>query len=215
MSNAITGITLNLTKANPGVPTTLTVANDSSGLQGKAEAFVKAYNEARSTLKSLSQYDPTGKSTGILNGDSTLSSALGQLRTALSTVPGGVDSSLQYLHSIGIQSQSDGSLKLDTSVLQTAMSKNFAGVANTLSAYGTAFDTLTTNMLGTDGLISSRTEGLSATSTRLTDRIDTMTRQLTLVEKRYRAQFTALDAMMAKFSTTSNYLSQQLSALSK
>ena len=215
VSNAITGITLNLTKANLGTPTTLTVANDSSGLQSKAEAFVKAYNDARSTMKSLSQYDPTGKNTGVLNGDSTLTSALNQLRNALSTVPGGVDSSLQYLHSIGIQSQSDGSLKLDSSALQSAMNKNFAGVATTLAAYGTAFDTLTTNMLSTDGLISTRTEGLSTSSSRINDRIDTMGRQLALVEKRYRAQFTALDVMMGKFSTTSSYLSQQLSALSK
>ena len=95
------------------------------------------------------------------------------------------------------------------------MNKNFAGVATTLAAYGTAFDTLTTNMLSTDGLISTRTEGLSTSSSRINDRIDTMGRQLALVEKRYRAQFTALDVMMGKFSTTSSYLSQQLSALSK
>jgi len=34
------------------------------------------------------------------------------------------------------------------------------------------------------------------------------------MEKRYRAQFVALDAMLSSMQSTSNYLTQQLAALS-
>ena len=137
------------------------------------------------------------------------------MRSALSSIPSGVSSAYSYLADIGIVSKSDGTLKLDATTLKSATDKDFASVAKTLSAYGTSFATLTGNMIGVNGLITARSEGLSTQSDRLDARIDQMNRQLALVEKRYRAQFTALDTMMAKFSTTSSYLSQQLSQLSK
>ena len=99
-------------------------------------------------------------------------------------------------------------------VLQTAIDKNFSSVATSLAAYGTAFDTLTTSMNATDGMITSRTDGLTATSKLFATRIDEMNRQLTLVEARYRKQYTALDTIMGKLQTTSSYLTQFISSKS-
>jgi flagellar hook-associated protein 2 len=212
--DAISGVTLNLTKTNDDAPTQLTISNDTANLKTKAEGFVKAYNDARTMLKDLSKYDSTGKASGILNGDSTISSALSQLRSALSTVPAGVDSTYQHLSDFGISTQSDGVLKLDSTVLQTAISSDFSALATSLAAYGTAFKTLTTSMNASEGLITARTDGLNSSSKLLTSRMEDMNRSLTQVEKRYRAQFTALDVLMAKFQTTSSYLSQQLAGLS-
>lgn len=86
VTNAVSGLTINLTGTNQNNPTTITVANSNSGLESKLQAFVTAYNSARSTLKTLSQYDSTGSSSGVLNGDSTVTSAINQLRNLLSTV---------------------------------------------------------------------------------------------------------------------------------
>ncbi|SDI03943.1 flagellar filament capping protein FliD [Propionivibrio dicarboxylicus] len=216
ITDAVTGVTLTLKgTTGSGSTTQLTVANDSSGLETKAKAFVDAYNSARSTLKTLSQYDSTGSSTGVLNGDSTVATALNQLRSLLSTSPSGVSSSYQYLSQLGISSSNDGTLSLDTSTLETAMTSDFASVAKSVAAYGDAFNTLTTNMTNTDGLISNRISGLSTTSTNLNDRIDAMTRLLKTVQARYEAQFTALETLLSSLQTTSTYLTQQLSSLSK
>lgn len=214
--DAVTGVTLTLKgTTGSGVTTELTVSNDSSGLEDKLQAFVDAYNSARSTLKSLSQYDSTGSSTGVLNGDTTVTSALNQLRSLLSTPPSGVSSSYQYLSQLGISSSSDGTLSLDTSTLETAMTSDFASVAKTVAAYGDAFDTLTTDMTNTDGLITNRLSGLSTTSDNLNDRIEAMSRLLETVQARYEAQFTALETLLSSLQTTSTYLTQQLSSLSK
>ncbi len=212
VTDAITGVTLNLLKTNDNSPTQLTVSNDSSSLVTKATAFVKAYNDARTLMKDLTKYDSTGKASGVLNGDSSISSMMSQLRSALSTIPSGVSSDYQHLSDLGISSQSDGSLKLDSTVLQSVIDKNFSSVASTLAAYGAAFDTLTTSMNASDGLITSRTEGLTATSKLFTSRIEDMNRQLTLVEARYRKQYTALDVLMGKMSSTSSFLTQRFSS---
>lgn len=214
VTDAITGVTLNLTATNDNTPTQLVISNDSSNLETKLQAFVDAYNSARSTIKTLSKYDSTGESTGILNGDTTVTSALNQLRGLLSTVPSDVSSSYQYLSELGVNSSSDGTLSLDKDVLKTAMATDFSSVAKTVAAYGTAFDTLTTDMNDSeDGLISVRIDGLNTTSNNLDDRIESTSRLISMVQARYEAQFTALETLLASMNTTSTYLSQQLENL--
>jgi len=65
------------------------------------------------------------------------------------------------------------------------------------------------------GTLVSRTDGLTSRKSRLDDQEDRINLRLEQVEKRYRAQFTALDSMLASMQQTSSYLSQQLAALAK
>lgn len=214
VTDAITGVTLNLTKTNLGSPTQLTISNDTSNLTSKVEAFVKAFNELNTTAKDLTKYDATTKKSGILNGDSMVGSVLSQLRDALYNVPSGASSEYQRLADLGVSFQTDGSLKIDSTVLQSAITANWSSVATTVAAYGAKFDTLTTAMNATDGIITSRSDGINANIKLLGSRSDELSRRLEAVEKRYRAQFSALDALMGKMQTTSSYLSQQLASLS-
>lgn len=213
VTDGVSGLTINLTGTNQNSPTTITVANSNSGLETKLQAFVTAYNSARSTLKTLSQYDSTGSSSGVLNGDSTITSAINQLRGLLSTVPSDTSSSYQYLSQLGVSASADGTLSLNTATLETAMQSDFSSVAKTVAAYGNAFSTLTTNMNNTDGLITNRISGLNTTETNLNKRISSLQTTLAVIQKRYEAQFTALETALASLQTTSTYLTQQLAAL--
>lgn len=65
------------------------------------------------------------------------------------------------------------------------------------------------------GALVSRTDGLNSRKQRLDDQEDRINLRLEQVEKRYRAQFTALDSMLASMQQTSSYLSQQLAALAQ
>lgn len=65
------------------------------------------------------------------------------------------------------------------------------------------------------GALASRTEGLNSRKKRLDSQEDKINLRLEQVEKRYRAQFTALDTMLASMQQTSAYLSQQLAALAQ
>jgi len=65
------------------------------------------------------------------------------------------------------------------------------------------------------GALASRTDGLNSRKLRLNSQEDRLNLRLEQVEKRYRAQFSSLDSMLASMRQTSSYLSQQLAALSQ
>ena len=212
ISNAIDGVTLDLTKTGT---TTITVARDNTDLKSKLDTFITAYNSINSSLKSLGSYNAATKTGAVLNGDSTLRSVQSQLRTAVGGSPDSLSSATyKSLSEIGISFQTDGSLKLDGARFDKAASANFAATAAVIGAYGDALKTTTTALLATNGVISSRSDGLSSSVKMMSRQIDSFETRLTSIEKTYRAKFTALDTAMASMSTTSSYLTQQLSMLS-
>jgi flagellar hook-associated protein 2 len=217
VSNVIDGLTLTLTKQSAaGVPTTLTVTRNTSGINAAVNAFISAYNNANSAMANLGSYDPTTKTAGALNGDSTLRSAQSSLRTALNTIPTALaGASMQTLSQIGISVQKDGSLSLDSTKFANAVSSNLSGVADLLSAYGSAFNSATDYVVGTTGTIATRTDGINASIKSLGQQADTISARLVQIEANYRQQFTALDTLMSSMTQTSNYLTQQLASLPK
>jgi len=76
-------------------------------------------------------------------------------------------------------------------------------------------DQLITGMTRSDGLISSRMDGISNIIKGIGKQRDALEYRLEEVEKRLRTQFTALDTMIASMTQTSNYLQQQLANLPK
>ena len=66
---------------------------------------------------------------------------------------------------------------------------------------------------GTGGQIKASTEGLRLTVKSLESRQEALTMRLETVEKRYRAQFSALDTLMSNMNSVSSYLAQNLSRL--
>lgn len=84
-----------------------------------------------------------------------------------------------------------------------------------VQGYATKLDTLVSNILGSSGSIAGRTDGINKSIEDLGTRTDTLARRLAAIEKRYRNQFTQLDTLMSSMTKTSNYLTQQLAALTK
>jgi flagellar hook-associated protein 2 len=68
-------------------------------------------------------------------------------------------------------------------------------------------------VLGIEGSISTRSEGLRKRLDINQDRQDLLEDRIAMVEKRLRAQYTALDRQMASLTSLSNYVTQQLSAM--
>ncbi|MCK6389103.1 flagellar filament capping protein FliD [Zoogloea sp.] len=212
ITDAIDGVTLEINKTGT---TNLTVARDNTDLKSKLETFVNAYNSLNSSIKSLGAYNSATKTAAALNGDSTLRSVQSQVRTALTSVPADLASNpLKTLSDIGISFQPDGSLKLDSTKFEKAASTNFSATANVIGAFGNTLKTTTTDLLATNGVIASRSDGLSSSVKALDRQMEAMENRLTIIEKNYRARFTSLDTTMTSMSTTSSYLNQQLTLLS-
>lgn len=141
IADVIQGVTLNLAKTTSSA-TTLTVARDTASVTTSVNAFVKAYNDLSKTLADLTSYDQTTKTAGPLNGDSTARSIQSQLRSTLGSPLTGVSGSYNLLSQIGITTQKDGTLALNSTTLQNAISTNFNAVAGVFAEMGAATDSL-------------------------------------------------------------------------
>lgn len=209
----IGGLTLTAVKLGTS---NVTVQNDSAKITTAVQAFVDAYNAVVSLIKTNSGYDSTNNTGKAFTGDSTTRSLLDALGSARTTVPPELSSAtLKTLSSLGVTIQTSGELKLDTTALDTAIGTSASDVVTALNAYGKAFSTQVTSLLASDGAVSNRLDSLDTMVRRYKDNQTALEVRVSLIEKRYRAQFTALDKLVSSMQTTSSYLTQQLAALQK
>ena len=106
----------------------------------------------------------------------------------------------------------------DASGLKVSITGGATGDRGTIGfarGYADLLDKLVGRMLENDGLVDGRMDGINASIKELGSRREALASRLVQIEKRYRAQFTALDTMLASMTQTSNYLQQQLANLPK
>lgn len=212
VTGAVAGLTINLLKTGT---TTIDVANDNSKVTEAVQAFVDAYNAINTLIKENTTYDVASKRAKPLNGDAAIRSIQSALTNVRTTVPAELSgATYQTLAEIGVSIQQDGSLKLDSSKLSSALTSSSKDVLKTLNAYGTAFNDTVGNIVGANGIVQSRIDGLNSQVKQYNDNKTALQVRIDNIEKRYRAQFTALDRLMSSMQTTSSYLAQQLSSMS-
>lgn len=223
VSDVITGVTLTLkAKSTAGQTTNLTVANDESAITTAIEGFVKAYNSLATNVKSNSGYNAETKQAGPLLGDATVRTVMSQIRGVVSdrgkdlTVGGTpyLSGTVQSLMDIGISSQSDGTLAFDKTKLSSALSSNATDIEKLFNYLETELNgNLLTPVLQSGGYLSERIDGLNSNLKDISKQRSALELRLDAAEKRYMAQFTAMDSLVAKFNSTGSYLSQHLSSL--
>ncbi|PMQ09673.1 flagellar filament capping protein FliD [Janthinobacterium sp. AD80] len=137
VDTAIEGVTLGITKVGSS---SLSVAKDTTTVKTSINSFVKAYNELNTAIGKMTAYNPDTKTGGVLLGDSTVQSIQSQLRRQLGAPITGLNSTMSTLSQVGISFQKDGSLALDSSKLDKAISANFSDIAGLFSAIGKTSD---------------------------------------------------------------------------
>lgn len=214
VSEAIQGVTLTLTNTT-AAPASLTVARDTTAINTAASGFVEAYNALASQIKSRSAYATNGSTGGALAGDGTLRVMQDQLRGIFNTPASG--GTLTSLAEVGIAFQKDGSLSLDSSKLNSAISANFSDVTNLFSSstgFATRLADWAQSTLDPGGLIDTRTQSLNKYVQDRNDEIDRLENQMTALQKKYTAEYTNLNLLLSRMNSTSTYLTQQLSSTS-
>lgn len=217
IADAIEGVTLTLAKPTEG-ETAVTVSRDDETAKKAIDEFAKAWNELNTLIRTQTSYDAATKKAGTLNGDASVRSIQGQLRSVFSNPISGL-SGATMLSQAGISFKTDGSMSVDSAKLAEALAdpsmkigELFAG-NGTVDGFAKTLETRVKGMLDTDGLLSARTDGINRTIKSFDARIESLEARLVKVEARYSAQFTALDAAMSSMNTTSAYLTQQLATL--
>ncbi len=212
-ADAVQGVSFAATKAEPGTKFNVAVAVDTTAAKNAAQNFVTRYNVLNATIATYSRYDATTQTGGPLLGDSTVRSLAQQARSVMAASVG--SGSVQNLSQIGITGSTDGSFKLDADKFATVLAADPASITTLFGkdGYGGKIFTIAEDYLKSDGRIKTKQDNLNAQLKDISKQQDALDNRMTMVESRYRAQFTALDTIISQLRTTSTYLTQQLANL--
>lgn len=231
VTDAIPGLTVTLAQQPPaGSPpgTTadaeISVDLDTDTVRAGVQKFVSAYNALDSLIRQMTKYDPTTKTAAVLNGESIVRRLQDQVRSVVTgTKTGGATGDLTSLSEVGIAVQKDGSLSLSTSKFDAALAADSGKVAAlfTTSAtndseqgFAVRLSNRLTSILGPDGLLDARQQGLQASIKTLDQQQERMQARLTLVEARLRNEYSKLDVLVSGRQQQSAALGNALVGLS-
>lgn len=200
----------------------MTVGADTAAMKKNIQDFVNAYNAINDLLSSSTKYDAETKTAGALQGDNTAVGLQGALRMLTMGTAGGTGA-FQRLADAGISMERGGKLvvnngKLDAALKDpVALKALFATPAEGSGGGGIAvqFRNFTSPLLSLDGLMNNKADALNEAVKRNTSEQDKVNSRAAVVEKRLRAQYTALDAKMGSLSALNSYISAQVSQWNK
>ena len=131
VTGAISGVTLTLSGTTTSAAT-VTVASDTTQVSDAINQFVTDYNSALSLVNTQFTLGSSGTE-GVLAGDSTIRNLQGALESATgytATAASGTTTTVSSLADLGITVNEDGSLSVDSSTLNNALSNNPTDVQN-------------------------------------------------------------------------------------
>ena len=219
LSNVLDGMSLTLMKVT-SAPVQVTAAQDNTSMRKALDTFVSAYNDLNKLLADQTKYDAATKAAGGLQGDSAAVGIRAQMRAMIGTTST-ASTLFTRLSEIGFDVKLDGSLTLNDTKVNNAL----ANVAETKKLFAnsdllvpgnngiaTQMRALADRLIGVDGTVSTRSEGLRKRIDLNSHRQDLLTDRIAQVEKRLRAQYTALDKTMGQLTGLSSYVTQQFSS---
>jgi len=217
-SDAIPGVTISLASAEPGTTLQLNVASNTKGIDSAMQAFVHAYNAVASVIGNATAYNADSNTASALTGDAMATQALSQLRGAMMSMTAGSSGGVRSVFDLGITTNSDGTLSLDTDKLNTALATNATAAQNLFStsgALGTSLGTMFTGYLSAGGLFDTKNTALQTQLTDLSKQEDTLNTRMNDLTALYTKQYNALDTLMAQMSSTSAFLTNQFDSTKK
>jgi flagellar hook-associated protein 2 len=216
LSNVVDGLTLTLSKTTTS-PVQVTVGTDTATLRNGITDFVSAYNDINKYLATQTKYDEATKTAGALQGDSTAVGLQARLRGLLQQ-PSSASATFARLSDLGLETQRDGSIKVNDSKLDAALA-NPSEVARAFSTletgFGQRFKALTDGVIGTNGMLTSRAAGLKESISRNDKDQQRLADRVARFQDRITKQYSALDTSLNKLTNLSNYVQQQITNWNK
>ena len=220
--NVLDGVTLTLKDLTTSAAN-VTVASDTDAMKKTLQDFAAAYTDLAKLIATDTKYDATSKSAGPLQGDGAVVGLQTRLRAMLGATSG-ASSAYARLSDAGFEMQRDGSLSVNATKLDKALANlpelkklmsNSSSTDASLDGFGKRFRVFASDVLGVEGTLTARSDGLAEKLKRNQASQDSMQQRLDQVQKRLEAQYTALDAQMGKLNSLSSYVTQQVAAWNK
>lgn len=225
VKDAIEGVTLTLKapqsqEALDNAETVnLDVSQDKAGVKKSITDFIDAYNKMLDSVNALTNVTSVGGDDGeplaaALVGDSSVRSFMSAMRSELGSPAAG--EGIRILADLGISTQRDGKLGVDSDKLDKALGDNFEQVNNFFTGEQGLMARLDNKIkpyTNTGGILENRTKALQNTLSGVDDQRESLTLRLGKLESRLFAQFNAMDALVSQMSSTSSFLTAQLDSL--
>ena len=197
VTGALSGVTLNLQGAAAGTEIGLQVGPDTASIGSAINSFVSDYNTLISNVNSQFTYSQTTNVAGTLQEDSAVQGLQSQLLDASNYLAS--SGTYTTLTSLGITTNADGTLSVNSATLDNAIASNstavasfFQGTANNGFA-GSLTNTLNTYTDPTEGAFTVDLQSISSENQDLTDQTNTLERYLTSQQTILTAQYNAAD----------------------
>jgi len=217
VTDAMTGVTLTLKTAGSA---TLSVTNDTDTISRNVQSFVDAYNDVVSYVSENSNYNATTHAGNPLFGESTSRHILSRLSNIITSRVSGLPEDLRTFSQIGVSTNRDGTLSLDTGMLSSKLSSDLGGVENlfTDSTGGIAiqvYDYIDNTTDSIDGAVKVRVDGLGSLVSDISDDITALEAKLTRTEENLRRRFSALESLLSGLTSQGTFLTNLTNAWNK
>lgn len=210
IDDVISGVTLQLAKSGSA---SVTVSEDLAASRSQLEEFIAAYNSlvafvtTEDRISSEVEAGETVNTYGSLARTSVDEEMLGSLRNAIASA-GSLDGA-QSLASLGVRTERDGTLSLDSAAFEAAFADDAAGVNQTLTD-------LADRISGVDGTahqftgfglkLDSAVESNDLAIAALNDTIARVERNAAERERSILERFSRLEGLLAKLNSDSSFI---------
>lgn len=199
-------------KAAGTTSTTLTLTNDTSGIENALQSLVDSYNTTLATGRTLTKYDAATQTRGALQGSFTFQRIEQRFANLFNKRVGDPTSAVRSLSDLGVTFDSDGDLRLDSDKFQDVLASNPDEVNSFLQTKSTGFGAQLSTLLDqftdeTTGTLTNEAEGYERTSISLQTRIEDID---TLLESRrayYERKFLKMEDAISSLQSQSSALS--------
>jgi len=217
--DAIEGVTLNVVKAEVGTTTQITIENDLDAVRTQINAFVDSYNDLIDSFDTLTAFNVDLELAAPLLGDAIVRGVRDQIRREMSTAVTTINASFKSLTDIGLDTDVDGKLTVDSTTLDNILATEFSKLGQLFGnsdGYAVRLaDVVDSYLDENDGIIPLKIDGLGKTIEDFTNQREALNARLTALETRLLRQFNALDLLIGELNATSNFLTLQLQNLPK
>jgi flagellar hook-associated protein 2 len=203
ITDAISGVTLTL-KSTTAVGTTVNVAvsRDATAIKTDVKALVNAYNEIVEFINDRASYDVDKKQGGVFYAEGAPKTILSRLRQALADEVGGL-TGLTAVGALGFKTERDGTITINDSTLDAALSTNYAGVKNLFIGQTATTGVAQRISNAVDALdavdsgpLTLRQNSLTKDISSLSNRITAKENSLVLYEEQLQLQYAQLDGLL-------------------
>ncbi len=221
VDDVILGVTLNLKKIGE---TELSVSSSSDNIKEKITNLVDTYNDFIKEVKDKSNYSQdVNKKSGILATNYSVKSLGSSLADLLGTNVDIKNTKITSLFDLGMAINKDGTISLDTKVLDSKLASSFDDVKNLfigdsdngIQGLGDILNDKLRDMTSSSGVLSGEKTAAQAKIDRLKQDIEDATTRL---DKKYEIQakqFVRLDALIGTMNSQSKYLTGIIDSFNK